>query len=555
MGIFLYLKFLLKFLDIVSITSMRACSFLFPNERKMVDISRINTQNTIIKPQKAVAANTVLPVEVKQKEGSGVYPSAELLRSMNGIQTVSHQKSNPVKTAEAQQREEINNYLHSLPITGQVIKAFEQDEEGQKVINGLINTMSKNNVETSNVEMLLNLVENKKVHYSALLYFCNQGIMSDDYEKDLELLYDSYIEKKDEKEAFVPTLKTPEEALSSREIGDVFQVDGEENIYIRTSENETKQLKMSRNTYLKLFPPLERYALYQGDAGNCYMLSCLDSINSNPRTREKLLGCFEENGDKLNVSLPNSDYTFTMDKKKMPAEIKNFKEQYSMGSAGFKILEHVYGKDVQEKLTQEAHEILKDQSQNAKGFFTKRMFKKQLAEFEKELAKNPDNIIIDRNISDQSVSWNDSIGVDWQKLDESSYNKQFTRASDYYRGRGGHEEWVLQRFGFENPEKIFDLTSENEEKAKDLLFNPNNKDKYVFTAFSSGNGQDLGVEGLLDEDYGVYTRHSFSVKPKIDKNGNKLLHVSNPWNSTQSSVMTYEKFSEFFTGLIFAKAD
>lgn len=117
------------------------------------------------------------------------------------------------------------------------------------------------------------------------------------------------------------------------------------------------------------------------------------------------------------------------------------------------------------------------------------MFKKQLAEFEKALAENPDNIIVERTLSNQSVSWNDSIGVEWGKLDE--IDSSFKRASDYYRGRGGHEEWVFQRFGLDNVEKIFDLNDCNKEKAKDLLFNPDNKDKYVFTAFSSGNGKIL----------------------------------------------------------------
>ncbi len=525
----------------------------------MTEISKININinNTNLVAKKQCSKTEIVKNDTQHCQGEGVFPSADLMRSIAGIKTSTPDNTSSKPTNEnktdtlfGKNTEEIANYLHSLPITGKVIKAYEQDEQGIAAIKGLVNTMAKNNVETSNVELLLDLVENKKVHYSALLYFCNQGIMSDEYEKDLELLYDTYINHGDVKEAFVPTLKNPDEALSKREIGDVFQVEGQDNIYIKTSDTRTKPLKMTRDTYLKLFPPLERFALYQGDAGNCYMLSCLDAMNSNPQSREKLLSCFEEKDGKLNVSLPGSSYVFTMDNDKLPPEIKNFKEQYSMGSAGFKILEHVYGKDVQTKLTQEALEILKNQSQNAKGFFTKRMFKKQLVEFEKALAENPDNVIVDRTISNQSVSWNDSIGVDWSLLDKS--NSSFKRASDYYRGRGGHEEWVFQRFGL-HPEKLFDLNSQNSDKAKNLLFNPENKDKYLFTAFSSGNGLYTEPEGLLDENYGIYTRHSFSVKPKIDKNGNMLLHVSNPWNSTQSSVMTYEKFAELFTGLIIAK--
>ena len=531
----------------------------------MVDISRINTNNKInILPKNSLKSETKTPEQISSG-GNGVYPSGDLLRSMVGITPNQPKSSQNQQTQELQPKnssiplnqsisnekeEEINKYLHSLPLVGKVISFFEEDEEGISAVKGLAGAMAANDVETSNVEMLLELVEDRKVRPEALLYLCNQGIMSDDFENDLDLMYDAHINGKDIKETFVPTLKSTDEGLKNRKTGDVFGVEGEDKIYIKTSENDTKQLDLTQSTYLKLFPPLERFAIYQGDAGNCYMLSTLDAINSNPETREKLLSCFHEEGEKLNVSLPNSDYTFTMKKNSMPAEIKDYREQYSNGAAGFKILEHVYGQDVQQGLLKEAHEILQDQSQNAKGFFKKRMFTKQLKQFEKDLAKNPDNIIIDRTMQGQKVYWNDSIGVEWSKLDETT--SQFKRAADYYRGRGGHEEWVMEKFGFEQINKMFDLDTKNSKFTQELLFDPKNENKYIFTAFSA-EGKNLGSEGLLDEDYGVYTKHSFSVKPKIDKDGNNVLHVSNPWNSTQSSVMTYEKFSELFTGLIVAK--
>ena len=108
------------------------------------------------------------------------------------------------------------------------------------------------------------------------------------------------------------------------------------------------------------------------------------------------------------------------------------------------------------------------------------MFTKQLKQFEKDLAKNPDNIIFDRTIQGQKVSWNDSIGVEWSKLDETS--GRFKRAADYYRGRGGHEEWVMEKFGFEKIDKMFDLDTKNSKTAQELLFAPENKNKYIFTS-------------------------------------------------------------------------
>lgn len=524
----------------------------FRRFKNMLNISQLNTNNNVVTSQKNNKKAEEEVVQNNSRQGQGVYPSGDLMKAMVGLSPAKNQHDSLGKLSQKSDAEQINEYLHSLPITGKVVSAYEQDEEGKLAIQGLVTAMSKNDVETSNVEMLLDLIENRKVHYSALLYLCKQGVMSDEFEGDLDKLYDAYINKKDIKETFVPTVKTTDEAVGSQKVGDVFQVDGEDNIYIKTSDTETKQLKMSRNMYMKLFPPLERFALYQGEAGNCYMLATLDAINSNPQTRERILSCFEEDGDNLNVSLPESEYVYTMDKHKMPDEIKDYGEFYSMGSAGFKILEHAYSQDVQSSLLDEAQEILQDKSQNAKGFFTKRMFKKQLANLEKAISDNPSDIVFDRNISDQKVSWNDSIGVEFKKLSE--LGSKYTRASDYYRGRGGHEEWVMQRFGFDNIQKIFDFDSTNSQQLQDLFFNPENKDGYIFTANSSKPEEKLSKsEGLVDSDYGVYTKHSFSVKPKIDKDGNKVLHVSNPWNSTQSTVMSFEKFCELYSVVIAAK--
>ena len=124
----------------------------------MVNISGINTNNTILTSQKQVkkAENNV--VQNQTPQGSHVYPSADLMKAMAGI-------TPKTKTPEQEKAEEINKYLHSLPITGQVISAYEQDEEGKLAVQGLVNAMSRNDVETSNVEMLIDLVENKKVNF------------------------------------------------------------------------------------------------------------------------------------------------------------------------------------------------------------------------------------------------------------------------------------------------------------------------------------------------------------------------------------------------------
>ncbi|MDO5305462.1 MAG: hypothetical protein Q4E87_07820, partial [bacterium] len=148
----------------------------------MVDISKINTNNRINLPQKTQAkAETKAPEQISSG-GNGVYPSGDLLRSMVGVQpnqpskseTQQNQPTQPThislnQTIPCEKEEEINKYLHSLPLVGKVISAFEKDEEGRFAVKGLVGAMANNDVETSNVEMLLQLVEDRKVRPDALL--------------------------------------------------------------------------------------------------------------------------------------------------------------------------------------------------------------------------------------------------------------------------------------------------------------------------------------------------------------------------------------------------
>lgn len=508
-----------------------------------MEISNIGTVKGIIqnnKPndvRKNNQSNTVI-----QQNNSAIYPSGQLLMAMTGVKQPSE---------EQKSKQELNSYLKTLKITPRVIKSYQQDDEGKIAVKGLINSLKKNDDETGNVKNLISQVESRKVNYSSLLYMTQKSKMSDNFKADISLMSDSSLSEEDVQNIIVPTLQNTEEAYQKRNIGDVFEVEGNDKIFIRNGEDSIKQLDISKDTYLKLFPPGERFALYQGDAGNCYMLAVFDALNSNPETREKLLSCFRQDGENLTVALPESRYPYslkTTELSKLPDEISKYEEQYSMGAVGFKLLEHAYGVDVQERLLEDAHSILQTQAKESKGILSKMMFKKQLKEFEKDLQENPNNIIIETSMKDQQVSWHKSTGVLWRKLSDSS--SRFTRPCDYYKGVGGHEEWVFQKFGMKDNTKIFDFDKENSEKLQNLFFNPENKGKYLFTAMSAGIGQNVSAEGLLDEEYGVYTRHAYSVKPDVDENGNNTVNISNPWNTSQNIVMSYEKFAKLFSAVI-----
>src|SRR5699024_5317550 len=128
--------------------------------------------------------------------------------------------------------------------------------------------------------------------------------------QDIDKLFECYRTDKSVADAFVPTFKTKDEANSSLSVGDVCQIEGEDRISIKKDEGEIEKLFISKNTYLELFPPVERFLYTQSNQQDCYFISVFDSIYSNPHSRYKILGLFNErkNG-KVDASIENFKYT------------------------------------------------------------------------------------------------------------------------------------------------------------------------------------------------------------------------------------------------------
>ncbi len=162
--------------------------------------------------------------------------------------------------------------------------------------NKIMKKLAASDVEASYTEMLLDLVKDKKLSPPVLVDFT--GNVSANVAKDIDMLYSAYTEGKDAKEIFVPDFKDEKDALKHLKTGDVCRIGEDKNISIKTEEGSIKKLFISPDTYLELFPPVERFVCTQsGRFGDCYLLSSIDSMNQNPNTRYKLLEMFRENED------------------------------------------------------------------------------------------------------------------------------------------------------------------------------------------------------------------------------------------------------------------
>ncbi len=176
--------------------------------------------------------------------------------------------------------------------------------------------------------------------YKDVNFNTEQGSM---IKNDLQLVEKAKLEGKNINDLMVPKISDVDAELSTLKIGDIFEVSGENKIYIKTSDNNYTMLNMSKEKYCELFPAVDRYTSSQGRSGDCYLVSALNSLMCNPEQRVKLLSCIKENADgSITVKLPNSYSDITI---KPGEDITSLGVQSSKsvsGPLGMQLLEYAY---------------------------------------------------------------------------------------------------------------------------------------------------------------------------------------------------------------------
>lgn len=143
-------------------------------------------------------------------------------------------------------------------------------------------------------------------------------------------------------ENYYPQLESLSENLISKlETGEAFSVGKE--MFVKTA-NGVEKLKIDAETYEKLFPAIERYAIGQGPLGNCHLISTMDAITKNPNGRIKFYKMFEQTEKGVKCTIPGY--------KDMPVEFRfddlsmlNIDGYNLNGSLGHRMIEYTYAKN------------------------------------------------------------------------------------------------------------------------------------------------------------------------------------------------------------------
>ena len=165
-----------------------------------------------------------------------------------------------------------------------------------------IENCNENSAELDAIDTILSIIDKgeTKLDKSILEGFCKDSKIPENLIKDLQKV-------KKGLDKCVPVVKNKEDALKKMETGDVFQIKGDDFVCIKNKKGEIEPLSMTKEDYLFLFNPVDRFASTQSKFGNCYEVTALNALMDNPKTRENILKCIDTKSKKgyIRVNLPN----------------------------------------------------------------------------------------------------------------------------------------------------------------------------------------------------------------------------------------------------------
>ncbi len=246
-------------------------------------------------------------------------------------------------------------------------------------------------------------------------------------------------------DAFIPKVQQDSEGINKVNIGDVFKIEGEDGIRIKSSDTESVLLNISEETYYKLFPPVERYATSQQVLGNCYCIENMMLLYSLPDQRVKLLEMFsEDDAGNIKIKLPGSDFEIVFENGEFPENQQA--DLYSSGAKGYKMLEYAYAKVLVE-------DEIKKAVQNLSG--------EELSDFCEFIEQNPNNVFVYQNENGQIsyMKYTEAFEQNPKLIEEvlktrngsdSLFGTLYPTFASTLSGNGGTQVGVLGCLGYES---------------------------------------------------------------------------------------------------------
>ena len=200
-----------------------------------------------------------------------------------------------------------------------VCSALSKNDENSRNIAALIDYAAKNNMPS---HFIMDLLTNPKL---------NPLLVEELKAKDVE----------------IKTFKSKKEAIENSKTGDVFSIADDDFISIKTSDSEITPLKITPETYKKLFPPIKGKVTTQNLSSDCYLLGVLNAMMNNPMGKAKILSMFEERDGNICLNFENGNLEHEFKGGNLPDGADFLR--LANAPLGIKMIEYAYGDELEEK--------------------------------------------------------------------------------------------------------------------------------------------------------------------------------------------------------------
>lgn len=420
----------------------------------------------------------------------GIKNYEEITRILENI------SNSPYKTVE----DYMEAYLYFKNLTGNDGEKIFTETSKRTKCQGLQYAMSVNpsSVEASNFEMLLNLIKEGVVSRDIISFLQPTGTINQALVSDIDTLYNAYVSGIEPIDAFIPDVDNIEEGIKQSKVGDTFKVEGEDYIRIKTSDDESMLLGLSKENFYKLFPPIIRFGTLQNNIGNCWEVTGINTLLSDNKTRAKVLSMFSQDGNDIILTYPGSPESPIRFKDGVLPESED-KQYYSMGALGINMLEYGDGFNLQPYYIDYFHLTMNNRIKWAKTEEEKEKLIEKLQLGDKLIAENKDNIMFDFNADDIVTLFN------------GEYGSVQTNHRD-----GGLMQFLYDMCGFQKYTNEY-IDEENIAQFEEDLTDPENFSKYMMSCTFNEDTKDLAQ---LRKNFAIRPHHGYRLIPgKIGSDG------------------------------------
>lgn len=452
--------------------------------------------------------------------------------------------------------------LPRLSFSGNNLQKDEFITEQNKLINkfllkgeispadyfALKSILKQNNI-NDNFYKLLKLVDEKLLSSKCLKLITKNGEPEENIQNNINTPY-------------IFSFYNMKKAMKSCDIGDIFKLSCNNNLYVKTGENEHSAIKTNEETFLKLFPQFQKYSSFQNNSTDCYLISTINAILDNKSTAHRIYDCFEQTGDDINIKFNGSDCVYTYKNVKPP----KFNNSLISGALGIKLLQHAYGKHLEEiiyknaintqnSLIKEKEDLLNSEHDEKSRKYLRNQISKLkniLFQLEKDRKSKFPELVMDVNSELQAIT-NDETGINLKSLNTiNTFTKSsYQSVADYYRNQCGYIDHAFRAFAFDD----INIFSPDDEDLLDILTNPDKYKKFLFVGGTKNEGTQSPFrhEKVIDKQKKLFGSHAYRIIPFQNDNGEILYKASNPWNSSHDLILSLDDLKNTFLEIDTAK--